>query len=79
MTVLLSPTLITQYFYASIYGLFECAAGAIALEVSLLYVKGGGVFHILSFVDNFLGSENFLFVKYNNHILPKNKWDYFNV
>uniref|UniRef100_A0A1I7UGN9 Transmembrane protein n=1 Tax=Caenorhabditis tropicalis TaxID=1561998 RepID=A0A1I7UGN9_9PELO len=33
--ILFSPTLIKTYFYASIYGLFEAVAGAIALEVTI--------------------------------------------
>ncbi|EYC34307.1 hypothetical protein Y032_0001g35 [Ancylostoma ceylanicum] len=34
IVILVSPRLITTYFYASIYGLFECVAGGIALEVT---------------------------------------------
>lgn len=37
--ILFSPTLIKTYFYASIYGLFETLAGAIALEVSQKKLK----------------------------------------
>ncbi|CAD6197532.1 unnamed protein product [Caenorhabditis auriculariae] len=33
--ILFSPTLIKTYFYASIYGLFETIAGAVALEVTI--------------------------------------------
>ncbi|WKX95014.1 hypothetical protein Q1695_011901 [Nippostrongylus brasiliensis] len=33
--ILLSPRLIKIYFYASVYGLFECVAGGIALEVAV--------------------------------------------
>ncbi|RCN49440.1 hypothetical protein ANCCAN_04525 [Ancylostoma caninum] len=35
IVILISPRLITTYFYASIYGLFECVAGSIALEVKI--------------------------------------------
>ncbi|ETN85116.1 hypothetical protein NECAME_16911, partial [Necator americanus] len=37
VVILISPRLITTYFYASIYGMFECVAGAVALEVISLY------------------------------------------
>ncbi|CAI4226262.1 unnamed protein product [Auanema sp. JU1783] len=37
LIILLTPELITSYFYASIYGLFESAAAAIALEASSSY------------------------------------------
>ncbi|CAI2347142.1 unnamed protein product [Caenorhabditis sp. 36 PRJEB53466] len=40
--ILFSPTLIKTYFYASIYGLFETVAGAIALEVRGLGSDNGG-------------------------------------
>ncbi|CAJ0606532.1 unnamed protein product [Cylicocyclus nassatus] len=35
VVILFSPKLIRTYFYASIYGVFECVAGAIALEVTI--------------------------------------------
>ncbi|KAF1767633.1 hypothetical protein GCK72_007592 [Caenorhabditis remanei] len=37
--ILFSPTLIKTYFYASIYGLFETVAGAIALEVTIRCIR----------------------------------------
>ncbi|CAO4367673.1 unnamed protein product [Caenorhabditis nigoni] len=37
--ILFSPTLIKTYFYASIYGLFEALAGAIALEVTVRCIR----------------------------------------
>ncbi|CCD63750.1 7TM_GPCR_Srx domain-containing protein [Caenorhabditis elegans] len=37
--ILFSPTLIKTYFYASIYGLFETLAGAIALEVTIRCIR----------------------------------------
>ncbi|VDO68327.1 unnamed protein product [Heligmosomoides polygyrus] len=33
IVILVTPELISTYFYASVYGLFECIAGAVALEV----------------------------------------------
>ncbi|EGT49660.1 hypothetical protein CAEBREN_14915 [Caenorhabditis brenneri] len=37
--ILFSPTLIKTYFYASIYGLFESLAGAVALEVTIRCIR----------------------------------------
>ncbi|CAI5442162.1 unnamed protein product [Caenorhabditis angaria] len=39
LCILLSPTLIKIYFYASIYGLFETIAGAVALEVTIRCIR----------------------------------------
>ncbi|KAK5986732.1 hypothetical protein GCK32_001703 [Trichostrongylus colubriformis] len=35
VVILVSPKLIKTYFYASIYGIFECIAGVVALEVAI--------------------------------------------
>ncbi|VDO63230.1 unnamed protein product [Haemonchus placei] len=49
IVILVSPQLIKTYFYASVYAMFECIAGIVALEV--------GFFFICSFPIEPLNSE----------------------
>ncbi|PIO62546.1 hypothetical protein TELCIR_15891, partial [Teladorsagia circumcincta] len=35
IVILVSPALIKVYFYAAVYGIFECVAGIVALEKAM--------------------------------------------